>query len=43
MQQKDDQIQPGGTYHCKKRMANNVLLHFFAAIAAINAAAFPAT
>jgi hypothetical protein len=43
MQQKDDQIQPGGTYPCKKRMANKVLLHFFAANAATNAAVFPAT
>jgi hypothetical protein len=43
MQQKDDRIPPGGTHPCKKCMANKVLMHFFAANAATNAAAFPAT
>jgi hypothetical protein len=42
MQQNDDRILTGGTYPCKKCMANKVLMHFFAANAAKNVAAFPA-
>jgi hypothetical protein len=43
MQQKGDRIPPAGTHPCKKCMANKALMLFFAANAAINAAAFPAT
>jgi hypothetical protein len=43
MQQKDDLIPLGGTHPCKKCMTNKALMHFFAANAAKNVAAFPAT